>query len=439
MPGFDVFSDEGRNAFATQVAITRKALETAPWEEASKHLEALRAMAQSTADALLTEHLKEHAKDMSGASIKQMMLAIRPGTLDAAHTAHRLSALVYRAHNARRFEYTQHVPMSEAPALVELAGGAHAPRFYSDTHDWDQELLRRIAAQHGPAGKILKNHPNFGWTEEESNHEATSKFWHDYEEKVQPEHFATIKSMMSGQPEELTDHRGQTGSSSSYAHVIPHLEGYAKKAQEAVATDPAITKRSFGGVPHVLVYRGAAGHYAEAMLKAADYDPSRDVVSHKGLALPSAPLSSWTTNVKVAQEFASRHIRDNPETGVIFKKWMPVHDLLHSGFHTVVPGQEHAHTHESELVFRHRDGEVKLPASGISAVRKPGRLKFTPVRAREKPYKAPRPKVERAAAPPESPLEKAEGRRRVLVPLSHEEVYEHAAAKVGTQPALGGQ
>jgi len=55
---------------------------------------------------------------------------------------------------------------------------------------------------------------------------------------------------------------------------------------------------------------------------------------------------------------------------LVLKKWMPLKHLLHSGFHNVVSGQEHAHPSEWELVFGHPEGRIKLQTKEICTVRK---------------------------------------------------------------------
>lgn len=243
-------------------------------------------------------------------------------------------------------EYTHHLPEDASSEILDLA-------------------LDNVKGDQLAEDNIL-SHPNYKPDLVKAAKLDVAKFWHGYEIGVEPEHFATIHHLVSGQPQSLTDHRGRQGSSEGYVHLIPHFDAYAKDVQREVLADPDIPKRMFNGEPHVQVFRGIAGNYAEKIRKAFNLDPETGFVDDKALTVPMSPLSSWTTDVGIAHNFARRQIHGHPNgRGLVIKRWMPVSKLLHSGFHDIVPGAEHAHPHEQELIFRHDEPRMKIKPSNI--------------------------------------------------------------------------
>lgn len=206
-------------------------------------------------------------------------------------------------------------------------------------------------------------------TPEGQGHNQAAQFWHDYEKHVTPHHFATLKANRTGYPEDFyTNHRGERGNSRQYENAQPHLTSYASRAQQAVQHDLGMqsSMKNFKGKPHIKVYRGVAGDYAHKIGQSAGLDEQGNV-DNKILNIPVSELSSWSTNPKVAQEFAGRKLEGQSDKGLIMEKWMPLHDLLHSGRHDVVPGQIHAHEDEDELIFGHDKPHVRIPAKNLHA------------------------------------------------------------------------
>jgi hypothetical protein len=257
----------------------------------------------------------------------------------------------------------------------------------------DSNTINRLA-DHGRDDYVVMNalgrHPNYKPDDRTSNLLNASDFWNQYERDVQPHHFATVKSMFTGAPEALTDHRGQTGSSREHMGLVPHLHEYAAEAQKKLlqdvhSGDDDLTKiRYFKGQPHVKVYRGVSGFYAEAIREAAGLDPATGEVDRKLLKIPVTHLASWSADPALAQRFATVEHPGHPAgQGIVLEKWMPVKDLLHSGYHNVVPNQNKVHPSESELVFAAPKGHIKVPTSGLHLYgsRDQGDMKPVKVRA----------------------------------------------------------
>lgn len=250
----------------------------------------------------------------------------------------------------------------------------------------DSELLNRlheIATKNGliHATDCIDSHPNF--KDKHKDIRPVSEFWRGFESDVRPDHFAAVQAHHTGQHVKLTDHRGNTGSSEDHAHILPHMATYAKLCQDKVLStgitdlehpvhkgkteaDGDVFIKHIRGKPHVLVYRGVGGNYAEKLRNAAKLNEDTDTVEKKTLTVPMAPMSSWSTNHRVAVMFAKSRgkIKGQAECqGLVIKKWMPVADIVHSGFHSVIPQQQHAHPDEHELVFRHPTGQLKISTS----------------------------------------------------------------------------
>ena len=227
----------------------------------------------------------------------------------------------------------------------------------------------------------VTQHPNFKLDPHSKALKNASDFWATYETEVGAHHFAVVKSLFTGRPEEVVDHRGQSGSSEQHIHLLPDLSVYAQEVQRAVlhdANDRGHQIRYFGAEPHIKVYRGVGGRYAAAISKAANYDPVSGKVDGKNLRIPTSHLTSWSTDPTLAHRFATTRATDQetanrPEhqVGVVVEKWMPVKNILHSGYHTVVPSQNHPHADEEELVFGHMNEHVKVPTTSIHFLSQP--------------------------------------------------------------------
>jgi hypothetical protein len=250
------------------------------------------------------------------------------------------------------FEYGQNLPSHATPNELNRAARA----VMGD--DW---ISRR---------KFL-DHPNWQRDENDNRLHKAANFWQLYEKMVDPSHFAAIKSLHSGKPEVFSDYRniGGHGSSGDWESALPHLRGYSKKVQEKILKDPHIIKRDFKGEPYIRVHRGLGGHYAKALKEAAGYNRNDHSVDAKQIVVPKAPFSSWTTDKREAERFAhNRSQMPNQPAGhgMTITKWMPVKDILHSGFHYVYPEQEHVHPSEQEIIFQHPKGKMKLSTNEMA-------------------------------------------------------------------------
>lgn len=296
-------------------------------------------------------------------------------------------------------KHPKHKESSEASFLFEYASNIpeHA----------DAKLLDRVAMlgldDHYVSEKVT-THANYKPDLKTEGIQGVAKFWYEYERKVQPHHFATVKSLYTKKPEELVDHRGNAGHSIGHSHLLEHFEPYAKLAQAAVLKDAQeypyeekpkkypkqgvdykpeyiseqeeldrkysrIPLRNFKGRPHVRVFRGITGEYADKLLQLSEFDLDTRSVAKKLVNMPVSHLTSWSTDPRVAARFAAdRDISGQKRTPIVISKWMPLDDLLHSGWHKVIPTQEHAHEQEREFVFGSKNGRVKIPTENIHVV-----------------------------------------------------------------------
>ena len=265
----------------------------------------------------------------------------------------------------------------------------------------DSETVRRLANSASEHGGHLETdlftaHSNYHLTPDEERLSAVHNFWKSYEHNVSPRHFATVKSFFSGKPEEFF-HRGQSGKHNDYYivngrhiydlnssptvklfdkinhtyngdihtkadHILPNLGDYAAKIQEKILQDQNIHKRYYNGQPYIKVHRGVGGHYSKAIRDAAGYDPKTNEYDHKFLTVPSAPFSSWTTDFETAKAFSKGRGSqlDLPGHGLVISKWMPLKNVLHSGYHNLLPGKHCAHPSEKEIVFGHPNETIKI-------------------------------------------------------------------------------
>lgn len=242
----------------------------------------------------------------------------------------------------------------------------------------DESTLNRVA----DLGKddyyiteAVHSHPNWKPDEKTKNLKSVADFWADYERKVRPAHFATVKSFFTGKPEKIKSHRDEEGSSEEFQHVIQHFPDHAKLIQKKVLEEamepgdwPSKPKiKTFRGEPHVKVYRGVGGEYGKKLLE-------RSKGSLNAFHAPVAHLTSWTTDPEMARRFAVSRLdlpeQERQEHGAVIEKWMPIKHVLHSGFYHTVTGQDHPHRHEYELVFGHPEGKIKVTPSQIKKINK---------------------------------------------------------------------
>jgi len=233
---------------------------------------------------------------------------------------------------------------NQAPTLNRLADYAH----------------NKMGGSYYELNHII-NHPNYKPKEEDIPHIIAHNFWNSYEKKVEPSHFAAVKSLFSGKPEQVV-HRNTIGTSENHDTVIPHLRDYANKVQDKILSDDNLYKRKYNGENYIKVHRGVGGHYAKAIRDAAKYNNTTGEYAHKNLIIPVTPFSSWTTDKDMAQAFATGRGQDlNLENhGLVMSKWMPVKNILYSGQHGFIPGRDSMHPSENEIVFSHPTGKLKV-------------------------------------------------------------------------------
>lgn len=290
--------------------------------------------------------------------------------------------------NSFLWEYGQNLPIDASKSVLQRAA----------SHVKDDFMTRE---------KIM-GHPNFEHTPDDERMKAPAAFWHSYEARVRPHHFAVIKSHFSGKPEDIEDHRGEKANShnayvyddgmytptdqstvqhmkkpgmiastanpedSYYAakteHILPHLNDYAKKIQSEIMKDEFIKKRTFNNEPYIKLYRGVGGHYGHGIKQALNHDPETKEIDQMKITVPTAHLTSWSTDPKIAERFALSRgdIPGQPNNhGIVMEKWVPVKHVLHSGHHSIFPGQEHKHENESEIVVGHPHGSITIDSKNL--------------------------------------------------------------------------
>lgn len=314
---------------------------------------------------------------------------------DALHLAKQVPAKTgifeHLAHSGIPEEHGKQILEHLAKDPKHLAGFVKE-HSYSLPKNATSEYLNKLALAGKDDAYSLENilfHPNYKPSADLKNEQAAASFWRDYEQAVKPDHFATIKSLISGKPEKITDHRGDEGTSETYKSVLPHLNDHAKAVQQEVLKDASqghLSVKYVDGKPHVKVYRGVGGNYSQALLQTAEHNPETNEVANKTLSLPASPLESWSTDRSVAKRFAEGRANWLGGTPVVMENWMPVEDILHSGSHNIYPGQPHAHPYESELVFQRKDGRSKIPSKALHLVDADSKLQKVKV---PKPVKQP--------------------------------------------------
>lgn len=271
------------------------------------------------------------------------------------------------------------------------------------THE-QLDLLHSRIGEDGYAINNIQKHPNYNKHHPvEMGKKAASEFWRSYERRVEPQHFAAVKSAFGdGQPVEMTDHRGNKGHShdanitdgfvydktsntaasgprhygnsfiANLGDVHPHLKQHAKDVQNKILEDENIEKKTINGKIHILLHRGVGGKYANDILRSAGYDKENHTAQNKTIKVKKAPFSSWTTDKEIAKQFASsremagyKKPTPSKHQRLIVSKWIPLEHVIHSGSHRVHIGQEHAHPAESEIVVHHPEGHMKIHASEL--------------------------------------------------------------------------
>jgi hypothetical protein len=217
----------------------------------------------------------------------------------------------------------------------------------------------------------LTRHPNYKPDAQAEALHRAGKFWRSYESGAQTHHFATVKSMFTGQPEKLKDHKQSVGTSVDHAHLIPDLHAHAKGVQEKIMNDDDIPKRYFNGKPYIKLHRGVNGHYGKAIRKAVKFTPGTNEIKKQLFLLPTAHLTSWSTNPNIAHKFAHNWGETIPgeprDQGLTMSQWLPVDSILHSGsgLHDSAIGQIHSHPEEDEIVVGHPEGKMKISTTDM--------------------------------------------------------------------------
>lgn len=249
------------------------------------------------------------------------------------------------------FEYSHNIPHNASPEILNRIGDVHM----KNGGTWHET-------------NNLLAHPNFKYDERGESLKRAADFWKEYEQKVGPHHFATVKSMFTGEPESLTDHRGKSAHSGDHMHLIPDLRNHSKAVQDLVLNDESIGKKYIQGKPHIQLFRGVGGHYGKMLWDKSNYDPKNQLVDNKTFMIPTAHLTSWTTDPMMARRFAwgRGNIENQPQDkGVIMSQWIPVDQVIHSGHHSTVIGQEHPHESENEIVVGHPQGKYKVSTKNM--------------------------------------------------------------------------
>ena len=253
-----------------------------------------------------------------------------------------------------------------------------------------------------------------------------ANFWRRYEEGPRARHFAAVRTHVTGQPTlDFTDHEGFKGSSEEHAATIPFLGVHAKRMQEAAlkgdtskgADSPfAIPKLQFKkirGKMHVLVHRGLGGEYADRIMKAAGWDPTTNTVADRRVKVSVHSLDSWSPRASSAATFP--YMTKKPGAKIVLSTWMPVEDLLHSGYHNAYPEHSHEFPEEHEFIFKHSKPNTIIHSGDISFSgerdqkdeRKNSVRSLTKVVVRPKVVKPPKqPKEPKAAKTPKQPKTK---------------------------------
>lgn len=223
---------------------------------------------------------------------------------------------------------------------------------------------------------------------------SIENFWGDYEVGGAPAHHAKIKSVVSGKPETYT-HAGQTESSEAYPNLSKqHFDAHSRRAQNFLlkhlleAKHPGL--KNIGGVPHVTLYRGVKGKYAESILEkfgAHKSHPVNPEIEAKRVSVKHLPAGSWSLEPEQARTFASTGSMDAdgkvspPRHGMVIKKDFPVSSVLHVGFGNWYPDKpsdagQHYSEEEKEVVVHHPKERLVLSHNNLESIKVPGRDSF---------------------------------------------------------------
>jgi hypothetical protein len=237
--------------------------------------------------------------------------------------------------------------------------------------DADSDLLHklhRLSPHDWHVTNNILSHPNLKYEGRNKHLKDAQDFFRGYEEKVQPHHFATVRSLYSGKPEEITDHRGERGI--SHHELIPAIKEHAADIQSNILKDDNIPKRYFGSnkEPYIKLYRGVNGNYGKTIRNASEFNPKEQTVKKKSFTVPAASFSSWTTDPEMASRFSwgRGKIEGQPDyQGVVMSEWHPLKSVLHSSMHSSVVAPASKQTDESEILIGHPTGKMKVNTSNM--------------------------------------------------------------------------
>lgn len=235
--------------------------------------------------------------------------------------------------------------------------------------DADMSLLKKIhelSPHDWHVNNNLLSHPNLKYEGRDALLNQGQKYFQSYEEKVHPHHFATVKSMFSGKPERIIDHRNGEGISNP--DVIPGIKEHASEIQKKILNDKEIPKRYFGKEPYIKLYRGVNGSYGKAIRDKAEFNPKEGTVKKKTFTVPAASFSSWTSDPEMAGRFAwgRGNIEGQPDyAGAVMSQWHPIKSVLHSSMHNSILAPSSKQTDESEIIIGHPEGKMKINTSDM--------------------------------------------------------------------------
>ena len=207
-------------------------------------------------------------------------------------------------------------------------------------------------------GNIISSQ-NYQKKPEDQELEIPELFWNKYERNANPEHFNKISQVFQNKSLD------ETPQNVLYNTNDPTTEDqrlafkkYAKKTQNRVLNIHKKDIKIINNEPHILVHRGVGGNYAKQI---KDLTKNQDHVN-----IPVSSLSSWTLDPVIAHRFSDTGNYNGEKHSIIISKYMPVSDIIHSGFHNLHPSHKHYNKYEQELVFKHDKPNLMVHKNEIS-------------------------------------------------------------------------
>lgn len=233
---------------------------------------------------------------------------------------------------------------------------------------------------------LIQSHVNYKPDVNMQKMMRSADFWDSYERGVTPSHMATIKSLYTLQPETIKNFEGEIGTSDKLLHMLPDLLNHALEVQEKIVHDQTIEKHDINGIHCIKMYKGFGGDYSKKITDLIRFNPETNQADNKDMYLPMAHMSSWTVDPKIAFMFANNNAlhkdsQSNPNNAIVVEALIPISDILHSGFHTLISGQKHPNHHESELVIGHPEGRRTISTEDLY-LKNPGSEDFSKAQLR---------------------------------------------------------